>query len=195
MRTDTLFISIAHVTLKQLVTQINSTTQLWPGKPVDLLNTRTCYFYRNQGLLDPPMQAGPLAQYGDQHLKQLLAIKVLQKAGKSLADIKTELTGLTPTQLSNILLNSGVEVKLKNAEKNGTASATPRREDFPHELPTQTVAPWGPIQVQEADTLFNRHIEWSCHPINRFFTIIGAPGAPNIPLQVQHQIQQLLNRL
>jgi DNA-binding transcriptional MerR regulator len=182
------------VTLKQLVTEINSAIQKWPGKSVDLLNERTCYFYRNQGILAAPLQAGPLAQYGEQHVKQLLAVKVLQRAGKSLAEIKAQMARLTEDELTDLLLNSGITLPLSSIHSNGELPRIFAQEEPLDNQPGRNVEPYGVIQVQEPGIRLNQLPNWSCYPLNRNFTVIGAPGAPALSPAVLQQIQQLLTR-
>jgi DNA-binding transcriptional MerR regulator len=57
-------------------------------------------WYTTIGLVDPPLtRRGRIAQYGRRHLLQLVAIKRLQAAGRSIAEIQTALTGATDTTL------------------------------------------------------------------------------------------------
>jgi len=62
---------------------------------------RTIRYYTTLGLLDGPAEMrGRTALYQRRHLLQLVAIKRLQAAGKSLAEIQTQLLGLSPAALT-----------------------------------------------------------------------------------------------
>jgi len=61
---------------------------------------RVARYYTTIGLLDRPAEMrGRTAYYGERHLLQLLAIKVLQLSGLSLKEIQQHLTGLTNRKL------------------------------------------------------------------------------------------------
>lgn len=65
---------------------------------------RTLRFYQTTGLLDRPMRYdGRVARYGRRHLLQLIAIRVLQSRGLSLAQIQAELSGALDDQLLQLL--------------------------------------------------------------------------------------------
>lgn len=53
------------------------------------LPRRTIHFYVQQGLLPPPIGAGPAARYMPQHLLRLRALRALQAAGWRLNAIRT----------------------------------------------------------------------------------------------------------
>ena len=65
------------------------------------VTTRTVRYYIVQGLLPPPVGAGPSASYGEQHLGLLRAIKAFQGQYLPLAEIRNRLSGeptATPDQ-------------------------------------------------------------------------------------------------
>ena len=59
------------------------------------LSARAVRFYVANGLLDRPEGKGTAATYGYRHLLQLLAIKIRQREGQTLAVIKSELSEQT----------------------------------------------------------------------------------------------------
>ncbi len=62
---------------------------------------RTIRYYTTLGLLDKPSEIrGRTAYYGQRHLEQLVAIKRLQSAGKSLVEIQAILTGAGQSTLA-----------------------------------------------------------------------------------------------
>ena len=66
-------------------------------------DARTVRFYQTAGLLDRPVRYdGRVARYGRRHLLQLVAIRILQSEGLSLAQIQTRLAGATNTELEAI---------------------------------------------------------------------------------------------
>ncbi|NUR88334.1 MAG: MerR family transcriptional regulator, partial [Nonomuraea sp.] len=70
------------------------------GRVRDVPGERLIRWYTTIGLLDPPLtRRGRIAQYGRRHLLQLVAIKRLQAAGRSIADIQTALAGATDATL------------------------------------------------------------------------------------------------
>ncbi|MFD1535924.1 helix-turn-helix domain-containing protein [Nonomuraea guangzhouensis] len=70
------------------------------GRVRDVPGERLIRWYTTIGLVDPPLtRRGRIAQYGRRHLLQLVAIKRLQAAGRSIAEIQTTLTGATDATL------------------------------------------------------------------------------------------------
>ena len=66
-------------------------------------DTRTIRYYTTLGLIDRPAQmVGRTAFYGERHVLQLVAIKRLQAANKTLSDIQQCLVGITNTRLRQI---------------------------------------------------------------------------------------------
>jgi DNA-binding transcriptional MerR regulator len=66
-------------------------------------NQRTIRYYTTLGLLDRPVEMhGRTAYYGPRHLMQLVAIKRLQEAGRSLDEVQRELAGLPDGALEEI---------------------------------------------------------------------------------------------
>ena len=73
------------------------------GRVRELPDARAIRWYTTIGLVDRPL-AGPRrsARYTDRHLLQLVAVKRLQAAGLSLAEIQAELVGATETALQAV---------------------------------------------------------------------------------------------
>jgi DNA-binding transcriptional MerR regulator len=66
-------------------------------------DARTVRYYQTAGLLDRPVRYdGRVARYGRRHLLQLVAIRILQSGGLSLAQIQTRLAGATNAELEVI---------------------------------------------------------------------------------------------
>ena len=92
------------------------------GRVRDVPNERLIRWYVTVGLLDPPLsRRGRIAQYGERHLLQLVAVKRRQAEGRSLAEIQEELTGATNEALAAI-------ARLKDSPAPAPAAppATPR---------------------------------------------------------------------
>jgi DNA-binding transcriptional MerR regulator len=60
------------------------------------VSRRTVRYYVQEGLLPSPFGLGRGDHYGAGHLERLRRIKALQEAGKTLAEIRTELAGALP---------------------------------------------------------------------------------------------------
>jgi DNA-binding transcriptional MerR regulator len=70
------------------------------GRVRDVPGERLIRWYTTIGLVDPPLtRRGRVAQYGRRHLLQLVAVKRLQAAGHSIAQIQTALAGATDRML------------------------------------------------------------------------------------------------
>ncbi|SDI01699.1 helix-turn-helix domain-containing protein [Nonomuraea jiangxiensis] len=70
------------------------------GRVRDVPGERLIRWYTTIGLVDPPLtRRGRVARYGRRHLLQLVAVKRLQAAGQSIAQIQTALTGATDRML------------------------------------------------------------------------------------------------
>src|SRR5947208_6172406 len=64
---------------------------------------RMLRYYTTLGLLDRPLEVrGRTAYYGRRHLLQVVAIKRLQAAGASLAEVQRRLTGVSTGELERI---------------------------------------------------------------------------------------------
>jgi DNA-binding transcriptional MerR regulator len=80
------------------------------GRVRDLPNERLIRWYVTVGLVDPPLsRRGRIAQYGQRHLLQLVAVKRRQAEGRSLAEIQAELAGATDQALAAVARMTGTE--------------------------------------------------------------------------------------
>lgn len=71
------------------------------GRVRDVPDRRTIRYYTTLGLIDrPAAMRGRTALYGPRHLLQLVAIKKLQAAGRSLSEIEAALAGQTDSDLA-----------------------------------------------------------------------------------------------
>jgi DNA-binding transcriptional MerR regulator len=73
------------------------------GRVRDVPDLRTIRYYTTLGLLDrPAAMRGRTALYGPRHLLQLIAIKVLQARGLSLAAVQERVVGLSNASLRRL---------------------------------------------------------------------------------------------
>jgi DNA-binding transcriptional MerR regulator len=73
------------------------------GQVRDVPDRRTIRYYTTLGLVDRPAQMrGRTALYGRRHLSQLVAIKRLQAAGRSLEEIQQQLLNLPAVALNRL---------------------------------------------------------------------------------------------
>lgn len=73
------------------------------GRVRELPNGRTIRWYTTIGLVDRPAEMrGRTALYGRRHLLQLAAVKKLQSAGRTLAEIQEMLVGATDRRLAEL---------------------------------------------------------------------------------------------
>jgi DNA-binding transcriptional MerR regulator len=73
------------------------------GRVRELPNGRTIRWYTTIGLVDRPVgMRGRTALYGPRHLLQLAAVKKLQSAGRTLAEIQELLLGATDGRLAEL---------------------------------------------------------------------------------------------
>jgi DNA-binding transcriptional MerR regulator len=71
------------------------------GRVREVPGERLIRWYTTIGLVDPPLtRRGRIALYGNRHLLQLVAVKRLQAAGRSIADIQADLAGATDARLA-----------------------------------------------------------------------------------------------
>jgi DNA-binding transcriptional MerR regulator len=95
-------------TLDQLAQRVGSALSVdYPGQASgrvrEVPDQRAIRWYTTIGLVDrPAAMRGRTALYGHRHLLQLVAIKRLQAAGLSLAEIQRELAGATDAQLERV---------------------------------------------------------------------------------------------
>jgi DNA-binding transcriptional MerR regulator len=73
------------------------------GRVRDLPDSRSIRWYSTIGLVDRPLGTrGRNALYGPRHLLQLVAIKRLQAAGRTLAEIQADLAGVSEERLTSV---------------------------------------------------------------------------------------------
>ncbi|MFF4614451.1 MerR family transcriptional regulator [Nonomuraea jabiensis] len=116
------------------------------GRVRDVPGERLIRWYTTIGLVDPPLtRRGRVAQYGRRHLLQLVAVKRLQAAGHSIAEIQTALAGATDRMLETAAGLAPASGAASNAAP-GTlwmpdaASGTPRPPQTPAGTPPMTGA-------------------------------------------------------
>jgi DNA-binding transcriptional MerR regulator len=120
-------------TVGELVEEVAARLAVLPlqknGQIRSVPDERTIRYYGTLGLLDRPAMRGRTALYGVRHLAQVVAIKRLQQAGRSLAEIQAMWGQLTDETLASL---SGVEVPARGRAparkefwKRGDAAAEP----------------------------------------------------------------------
>jgi DNA-binding transcriptional MerR regulator len=133
-------------TLTELVAHAARSTPTLPppknGQVRAVPDERTVRYYGTLGLLDRPLaMRGRTAIYGRRHLAQVVAIKRLQSAGKSLADIQALWATLDDPTLARM---SGVELGARRATRRDfwkTPPAAPApRAPVPYPVPPRALA-------------------------------------------------------
>jgi DNA-binding transcriptional MerR regulator len=141
-------------TLSELVVEAASSIATLPapknGQVRAVPDERTVRYYGTLGLLDKPLaMRGRTALYGRRHLAQVVAIKRLQSAGRSLAEIQALWSTLDDATLARM---SGIDVGGKRAGRRdfwktppknvGPAAGPPRTYPVPpRSLPMPYVSP------------------------------------------------------
>ncbi|GAA3463156.1 MerR family transcriptional regulator [Saccharothrix longispora] len=117
------------------------------GRVRELPNGRAIRWYTTIGLVDRPAGfRGRTALYGRRHLLQVVAVKKLQAAGRTLAEIQGMTVGASDRDLAEL---AGVAERVGPAEPagppaGGTAPPGRGREGFWRERPARTDPPGGP---------------------------------------------------
>ena len=121
-------------TLIELVSEAEKRLDALPppknGQVRAVPDERTVRYYAAQGLLDrPTAMRGRTALYSTRHLAQIVAIKRMQTAGHSLADIQqlwTQLDDTTLSRISGVSLPTGKRATRKDFWKQSPSiAATP----------------------------------------------------------------------
>ncbi|HEY1817566.1 MAG TPA: MerR family transcriptional regulator [Kofleriaceae bacterium] len=135
-------------TFPELVAEAASSIATLPapknGQVRAVPDERTVRYYATLGLLDRPLaMRGRTALYGRRHLAQVVAIKRLQSAGRSLAEIQALWATLDDATLARM---SGVALGGRRGERgeHGDPSKKPRR-DFWKTPPAIAVPPSKPV--------------------------------------------------
>lgn len=136
-------------TLSELVEQAAARLEALPppknGQIRAVPDERTIRYYATLGLLDrPAAMRGRTALYERRHLAQVVAIKRMQSAGHSLADIQRLWPSMDDATLSRM---SGVQVASSGARKASRAEFWKREPDTavtPSPVVTERAAPAAP---------------------------------------------------
>ncbi|MCB9559264.1 MAG: MerR family transcriptional regulator [Kofleriaceae bacterium] len=103
------------------------------GQVRPIPDQRSIRYYTTLGLIDrPAAMRGRTALYGHRHLAQLVAIKRLQAAGRSLADIQALLATLddaTLSRISGVVLPRAARPRTQRADFWRAAEAAPAAAD------------------------------------------------------------------
>jgi DNA-binding transcriptional MerR regulator len=87
------------------------------GRVRELPNGRTIRWYTTIGLVDRPVALrGRTALYGPRHLLQLAAVKKLQSAGRTLAEIQKLLLGATDGRLAELAELRQIDITMPRAQ-------------------------------------------------------------------------------
>jgi DNA-binding transcriptional MerR regulator len=108
------------------------------------LSARAIRFYVANGLLDHPDGAGTAATYNYRHLLQLLAIKIRQREGQTLARIRKEMAEFTGDALER-----RIAVSLAPALGAGSHAAVAHDADTAHRWQRVAVADGVELHVRE----------------------------------------------
>ena len=131
-------------TLSELVSEATAAIAVLPppvnGQIRAVPDERTIRYYGTIGLLDrPSAMRGRTALYGRKHLAQIVAIKRLQSAGRSLAEIQALWPTLDDRSLSRM---AGIDI--------GDRSSLGPRKEFWKQPPAHAAEPVRPRPVAEA---------------------------------------------
>ena len=132
-------------TLSELVEQASAALERVPapdnGQVRAVPDERNLRYYTTLGLIDrPAAMRGRTALYGKRHLAQVVAIKRMQTAGKSLSEIQSILATIdnaTLSRMSGVALPAGAGAKKKaaRAEFWRTPAAAPAPTPAPTPVP------------------------------------------------------------
>ena len=140
-------------TLPDLVAEVSARLEALPppknGQVRAVPDERTIRYYATLGLLDrPSAMRGRTALYGPRHLAQVVAIKRMQSAGHSLAEIQglwSTLDDQTLARLSGVAV-AGTKPKPSRYEFWKQEIRPPRDDGFPAALPRRDDSPRpGPV--------------------------------------------------
>ncbi|MFI7124130.1 MerR family transcriptional regulator [Nonomuraea sp. NPDC050153] len=106
------------------------------GRVRDVPGERLIRWYTTIGLVDPPLtRRGRIARYGRRHLLQLVAVKRLQAAGRSIAEIQAALAGATDRMLETAASLEPAAAVAANPASGTTPQTAARPEATPLEAP------------------------------------------------------------
>ena len=104
------------------------------GRVSEVPTPRTIRYYAQHGLIDKPIGwRGRAALYGARHVSQIVAIKRLQAAGRSLDEVQRALTGASDDELARL---SGL-----TPEAAPSSTTTPDDGAFWRRVPAQATSP------------------------------------------------------
>ncbi|MEV0201376.1 helix-turn-helix domain-containing protein [Nonomuraea sp. NPDC050691] len=103
------------------------------GRVREVPGERLIRWYTTIGLVDPPLsRRGRIARYGRRHLLQLVAVKRLQAAGLSIADIQVALAGATDAMLEGAAQPEDVAAGPQDAARDArSVAASPATQGPP----------------------------------------------------------------
>ncbi|VTU02709.1 family transcriptional regulator : Uncharacterized protein OS=Singulisphaera acidiphila (strain ATCC BAA-1392 / DSM 18658 / VKM B-2454 / MOB10) GN=Sinac_3407 PE=4 SV=1: MerR_1 [Gemmataceae bacterium] len=119
------------------------------GQVRDVPDARTIRYYASLGLVDPPAEMrGRTALYSRRHLLQVVSVKRLQAAGKSLVEVQQQLVGLSDKALEPIARLPAVIEQPAAKESAEAVAARPAPGAFWATPPAPVAAPSGARTLQ-----------------------------------------------
>lgn len=142
-------------TLQELVEEVGRRLAALPppknGQVRAVPDERTIRYYAALGLLDrPAAMRGRTALYAARHLAQVVAIKRMQTAGKTLADIQAvwpSLDDATLARMSGVELPAATRAARTEFWKRAPAAAAPVAASAPA-APPAAIAPPAPVELR-----------------------------------------------
>lgn len=122
--------------LKELVEASQALLRRAPSAPSDRRvaeypDARTIRYYQTTGIVDPPGRyEGRRAIYGYTHLLQVVAVKLLQAEGHTLAQIQRALTQATERNLESAVLDGIAPLQEGGAKQKARTPAPPFGQGF-----------------------------------------------------------------
>lgn len=149
------------------------------GQVREVPDPRTIRYYASLGLVDKPAEVrGRTAYYGRRHLLQLVAVKRLQAAGKSLVEVQEALIGLGDAALE----------KLANVPPDaGPPPDEPRRPAAFWATPPAPVASVRTVQIVRLSSDLSLQLERGEPPTAEELTAIRTAAGPLLKLLDSHR--------
>lgn len=188
------------LTLAELTTEVATRIASLPaqtnGQIRAVPDARTIRYYGTIGLLEPPLMRGRVAIYGPRHLAQVVAIKRLQSAGRSLAEIQQlwpTLDDVALTRMSGVVLPATTAARASRSE---FWKRAPETMPVPMPMPMPVPMPMPPMPMSmptstRLPTGMSQHLEAN---LDLNSTLADAPPSPPLELRIQlaHGITLLL---
>ncbi|TDD79020.1 MerR family transcriptional regulator, partial [Actinomadura rubrisoli] len=150
------------------------------GRVRDMPNERLIRWYTTIGLVDPPLgRRGRTALYGPRHLRQLVAVKRRQAAGRSIAEIQLELAAATDATLEEI---AALPESTPPTSGNGETPPSPRT---PAQAPETDTPARGRFWSARPDVSYGRAAASIDYDAARPAVVQGVRLAPDLTLLLE----------